>query len=793
MKSLFSIVAFSTVFIVIHANAQDVWKMQPVNIQTRWAKEVSPKNTLNEYPRPQMVRSQWVNLNGLWEYAITDKNAIVPDTWEGKILVPYPLESALSGVKRSLQPDQLLWYRKLILKPEGEKVLLHFGAIDFQAEVFVNGKSVGKHSGGYEAFTFDITTALKKGDNELIVKVYDPTEKGIGPSGKQVLHPAVIHYTASSGIWQTVWLEAVPKTYIEGLALTPDIDNGVLNIKVNAPVGSSVEITALDGKSAISMVKGKAGNVLHLPIKNAKLWSPESPFLYDLTVKLVNNGRSLDEVKSYFGMRKIAIAKDDKGITRIFLNNTPYFNLGTLDQGFWPDGLYTAPTDEALKFDIEAIKAMGFNTIRKHIKIEPARWYYYTDKIGMLVWQDFVSPNTILSEDAKKEFEKEGKEILEQLHNYPSIVTWILFNEHWGSYDQERLTKWVKQVDPSRLVNGHSGEYIVLNGEDLKMPKDNWAGSDITDVHAYPNPMNSPELPGKARVLGEFGGIGVFVPEHQWNSTNAFGYIQEKPAALKGKFAIMVQHLRLLKEEGLSASIYTQPFDVEGEQNGLMTYDREVVKIPFDTLRKIHTPLNPNMVSIPGVTAQNVDLADPASIYCLMLEDYINGKEDKEFLFKLAMTARQVGDVPGAAMASNAYIASLNDPLDEKDVRNVEQLAFSSKDTVFVFMTKHSDKFIRVLGERKFQMDIMNMIYTGVIEPMREAHKSWDEIEAVTKVHGAPGEQIFLRAKVIESLNQKDWNVYIPAATSYLGKYGDKLKPEERSMFQSALDQAKSN
>lgn len=788
MRSLVLIIAFGALFST-NADAQDVYQIQPVSIYTRWAKEVSPTNALKEYPRPQMVRDQWQNLNGLWDYAITPRNAGAPVNWEGKILVPYPIESALSGVKKSLQPDQLLWYRKTIAKPKGGKVLLHFGAVDFQAVVFVNGKEVGSHSGGYEAFTIDITHALRAGDNELVVKVYDPTDEGVGPHGKQVLHPASIYYTPSSGIWQTVWLESVPKTYIEGLVLTPDIDKGMLEVKVNAPAGTAVELIALDGTQVVSKVKGKAGTVISLPIKDAKLWSPEHPFLYDLIVKLGEG----DVVKSYFGMRKISLGQDEKGVTRIFLNNRPYFNLGTLDQGFWPDGLYTAPTDDALKFDIEAIKAMGFNTIRKHIKVEPARWYYHADKIGMLVWQDFVNPNQGLPEGAKPEFEQESNEILEQLHNAPSIVTWVLFNEQWGSYDQERLTKWVKQTDPGRLVNGHTGEYIFINGDEIKSGKDNWVASDMVDVHSYPYPMNAPEQAGMARVVGEFGGIGVFIPDHQWNPMNAWGYIKEKPAALQSKFAIMVQHLRLLQEEGLSASIYTQPFDVEGEQNGLMTYDREVVKIPFEDLRKIHAPLNPAMGMIPQGVAKNADLTEPSELYSKMLEEYINKKRDHDFLLKLIMLARQVGDEPGAEMVSSSYIASLTGPLNEQDIRIVGQFAKSSKDAGYELMNKYPDDFKKVLGERQYQVNMMNMVYNGVMEPMMKQHKDWKEIEMVMKKYGTPGEEMFLRARTVAALNAKDWGNYVPAATAYLNKYGDNIRTEEKNMFLSALEQAKKN
>ena len=373
-----------------------------------------------------MVREKWTNLNGLWDYAITAKNAVKPSAYDGQILVPYPLESALSGVKKSLKPNQNLWYKRTIIKPEtktGDKVKLNFGAVDYEATVFVNGQQVGKHEGGYTEFSLDITPALKDGNNEVVVKVFDPTGEGVGPHGKQVLKPENIYYTPTSGIWQTVWMEVVPGASISSLYMTPDIDKGILNIAANGTAGYTVEINALAEGKVVSTIKGATGTNLLLPVKNAKLWSPANPYLYDLVVKLKKGNTVVDEVKSYFGMRKTSVAKDSKGIDRIMLNNKPYYNLGTLDQGFWPEGLYTAPTDEALAFDIKAIKAMGFNTIRKHIKVEPARWYYQADKLGMLVWQDMVNPNQGLPEGSKEAFESGSKEILKQLHNYPSITT----------------------------------------------------------------------------------------------------------------------------------------------------------------------------------------------------------------------------------------------------------------------------------------------------------------------------------------------------------------------------------
>lgn len=750
--------------------------MQSVPMQTRWAKDVTPDSALPEYPRPQLIRNSWANLNGLWEYAVTDSMTTSP-TYEGQILVPYPLESALSGVKRTLLPEQRLWYRRSFDSPsgaKGDRLLLHFGAVDYQCRVYVNGQEVGTHEGGYTAFSFDITDFLKSGTNELVVKVYDPSDAGIGPRGKQVLNPQNIYYTPSSGIWQTVWLETVPKDYIAGLKMTPDVDNGTVRVLVESATDKPVRVTA-----AGRAVKGHANTEISLPIGDVRLWSPADPYLYDLEVTL-----GADKVKSYFGMRKVSVEKDTDGHDRIFLNGKPYFNLGTLDQGFWPDGLYTAPTDEALAFDIKAIKAMGFNTVRKHIKVEPARWYYHADKLGILVWQDFVQPNPNLPPGAKEIFQKQGAEMMAQLHNHPSITTWVLFNEKWGQYDQARLTQWVKDTDPSRLVNGHSGEYLYVN-EKLRSPSpDAYVNSDMTDVHSYPDPMNSLQLDGKARVLGEFGGIGVFIPGHQWNTGSAWGYVNEKPAALKAKYSIMNKHLQLLQKEGLSASIYTQPFDVEGEQNGLMTYDREVVKIPFAELREIHRPLNPDMGQIPQVTATDADLTDPAVTYEKALQEYIDGRETD--LKELAMLAAQTGDAAGKNRFNNLYIQSLKAPYTN------EEFNFISAST-----RKVSDPGFRILLDelkeqpaRQLHEQLMNIVFADVIQPYvptPDARPDWEEVREKVKDYDAPGEEIFLRAKTIHTLNQQDWDAFRPVAKEYLEKYGEFIKPEEKQLFEEKL------
>lgn len=748
------------------------YHMGDVPIRTRWAKDVSPEHDWAEYPRPQMVRNGWENLNGLWEYAITAKDGSRPTGFNGSILVPFPIESALSGVQRPLMPNQALWYRRHFVT-EGRKgrTLLHFGAVDYQCWVFVNGKPAGTHTGGYTEFSFDISGLIRKGENELLVKVYDPTDQGAGPRGKQVLHPQGIFYTASSGIWQTVWMEAVPDDYIHALAITPDIDRSEVNVVVRGPADKAVAVE-LGGKT----YRGKANDSLRIPVTDMQLWTPAHPYLYDCVVRL-----GADEVRSYFGMRKISVAKDEQGVERICLNNKPYYNLGTLDQGFWPDGLYTAPGDEALSFDIKVIKAMGFNTIRKHIKVEPARWYYWADSLGMLVWQDMVDPNPALPPGSKEAFEQENKEILTQLHNHPSIVVWVLFNEKWGQYDQERLTKWIKDTDPSRLVNGHTGEYLYVN-DILRSPSPNaYIGADLTDVHSYPNPRNALYMPGKARVLGEFGGIGVFIAGHQWNGNSAWGYIQEKPAALQAKYTIMNEHLQLLEREGLSGSIYTQPFDVEGEQNGLITYDREIIKIPLDSLRRIHAPLNPDMGMLPEVAIRNADLTDPVLAYSRVLQQYIDGERGAAFLQRMAMMASQAGDKEGARMAGDDFVAGLRPPYSKESLRFVLESG-GAGGKAYSFVSEHRGGIDSLFGPRQAENRLMEWVYRDVLASAvggRGAHPDWNMLAVRVRPYGEPGEEVLLRSKTLYFLNQQDETAFCRAADEYIDRYGDRIGAED--------------
>ncbi|UAY55743.1 glycoside hydrolase family 2 protein [Arachidicoccus terrestris] len=778
-KSKLWCIAMALLFSATGCKSQQLadWKMQSVVLQTRWAKDVNPDKPLNVYPRPQLERKEWQNLNGLWKYAITAKDTTIPNTFDGKILVPYPLESALSGVEKKLLPTQDLWYRRTFTvksKKSTTRTLLHFGAVDFEATVYLNGKEVGKHQGGYQNFDIDITDALKQGDNELVVKVWDPTDQGPNPHGKQVLDPQGIMYTPTSGIWQTVWLESVPHDYIKGLKIMPDIDQSLVTITVNSDVSGPVEITTA-GKT----ITGNANEGITVPVANPKLWSPENPYLYDLTVKM-----GKDEVNSYFGMRKIAIQKDDKGIDRIFLNNKPYYNLGVLDQGFWPDGLYTAPTDEALSFDIKAIKDMGFNTIRKHIKVEPERWYYYADKIGMLVWQDMVNPGNT-KPDGKAEFEKECKENIAQLYNHPSITTWVLFNEKWGQYDQKRLTDELKQTDPTRIVNGHSGEYLYVNGQLRSPSPDAYVDADLTDVHSYPAPRLPMQQPDKAMVCGEFGGIGVSVPYHEWNDLKGWGYVEVLPQALITKYDSLVHILKQLQTQGLSGSIYTQPFDVEGEENGLMTYDRDMIKIPLKKIREINSLLNPLAGSYQPAgkftIGKNIDPNDNDNRYPELLKEFENGKKDSAFLRRLTLMAMRKKDNINVTRAAIAYLKSVQSPFNEKVLDFLKQTTRTTKDFGFNFILKNIKSVNRVWGNDGAEAFLRSIIWKETITTLRKQKESSD-LEKVEKETIAKYDTIGERA-VWSALAGYAWEA---KKVSPFVKYKDKLHakyPQEVSNY----------
>jgi len=642
--------AASLLALAPHAWSQDVAGAKQDHVYTsdlitRWGKAVTPDNAWRSYPRPQMQRAQWQNLNGQWDYAIRPKTQGQPDSMDGKILVPFAAESRLSGVARAVTPNDRLWYRRTFTVPAewaGQRVLLNFGAVDYEAHVLVNGGVVGSHRGGSDTFFFDITDYLKSGENEVVVQVTDPTSDGPQPRGKQQLNPRSIWYTPVSGIWQTVWLEPVPKLHIENVNVTPDIDAGMLDVEValnrSADDDDAVRITARAGGKVVSTKLIRANRRTRLPVPDARLWTPDNPFLYDLDVELVKvakpfdqanasqhrpngerddsliteveaqtyaraqvQGKPVDTVRSYFAMRKSSLGKGRiPGQPVLLLNNQPVFQNGTLDQGWWPDGLLTPPSEEAMAFEIDFLKKSGFNMLRKHIKVEPAQYYHLADKMGIMIWQDMPSGEEDNSLDqfvrmksndevlfptrVSDEFEYELLRMVSDLRNHPSIVTWVVNNEGWGQYASTRLAKAVKELDPSRTVNKVSG---WLDTGD--------AGSDMFDIHTYEDVPHVPtRQTHRAIVMGEFGGIGLPVEGHLWFPANRnWGYqtAKDKDDYLARYQRKYTEVIRQAREVGLSAAVYTQTTDVEGEINGLLTYDREVSKIPAAAFYKVHAPL----------------------------------------------------------------------------------------------------------------------------------------------------------------------------------------------------------
>ena len=574
------------------------WKPAGDKIKTSWGEQLDPKNVLPEYPRPIMERSDWKNLNGLWKYAITKKGDPTPAAYQGDILVPFAVESSLSGVGKMINEKEELWYQRTFDVPSawrGKQILLHFGAVDWKAEVWVNDVKVGEHTGGFTPFYFDITSVLNKGNNDLVVKVWDPSDRGEQPRGKQIANPHGIWYTPVTGIWQTVWLEPVATQYITNLKTTPDIDNNSVKVEVAANTTSAdkVEVKVFDGKNLVA--KGAALNGVPVELAmpaNAKLWSPNSPFLYNMEVTLYKDGKAIDQVKSYTAMRKYSIRKGQNGITRLQLNNKDYFQFGPLDQGWWPDGLYTAPTDEALVYDLKKTKDFGYNMVRKHVKVEPARWYTHCDQLGLIVWQDmpnggpspqwqarnyFNGTEVIRSAASEANYRKEWKEIIDCLYSYPSIAVWVPFNEAWGQFKTPEIVAWTKEYDPSRLVNPASGGNHYTCG-------------DILDLHHYPGPNMFLYDPRRATVLGEYGGIGLVVEGNTWvNDKKNWGYVKFNTSdEVTNEYIKYGKHLLELIRKGFSAAVYTQTTDVEGEINGLMTYDRKVIKMNEAKVREIN-------------------------------------------------------------------------------------------------------------------------------------------------------------------------------------------------------------
>lgn len=613
------------------------WKRASSTLTTKWGENVTPENAWREYPRPQFMRDRWLNLNGLWNYTVTTRQAPAPARFSRQILVPFPMGSSLSGVGTILQPDQRLWQQRRFRLPaewNGQRILLHFGAVDYESVLWINGAVAGTHTGGSDPFNFDITPYVKNGENELLLAVTDPTDTGEQPRGKQQLKPSGIWYTPVAGIWQTVWIEPVPKQlYLAELRLTPDVDAGGLRVvalanEATADDSYAVRLTASAGGKSLPAVITRVNRENFLPIPAAHLWSPDDPFLYDLRAELIRvappapyasetrdrraprfgdeerrlyanaqaQGGPLDTVTSYFGMRKISLGPGKvAGQPALLLNGKPIFQHGPLDQGWWPDGLLTPPSDDAMHWEISWLRQAGFNMLRKHIKVEPARYYYHCDKLGMLVWQDMPSGfnealragradagEPVRLSTSREEHELELRRMLARLYNQPSIVTWVVHNEGWGQYETRALAQWVKAVDGSRLVNATSGWLDRGSG-------------DFFDIHTYEETPLAPQpSAGRAIVIGEYGGVGWPIADHLWNpGMRNWGYqtYHDQAAYLAALRKKMLALAPMREKLGLSAAVYTQTTDVEGEVNGLMTYDRKFIKADPVVLRELNTAI----------------------------------------------------------------------------------------------------------------------------------------------------------------------------------------------------------
>ncbi len=608
---LFSIALLALISVSCTRKNEINWKPAENPILTKWTSDVDPLKPWLQYPRPDMVRNAWMNLNGLWNYAITPKDT-KPEKWEGSILVPYPIESALSGVRKRVSENENLWYKRDFVIPNvwhKKHILLNFEACDWETKVWVDGKKVGTHRGGYDPFTFDITQSLgNQKHHELMVCVWDPTDKGTQPRGKQVSSPGSIWYTPTTGIWQTVWIEPVNESYISSFRTVTNADNGTIIFKsdIKNAAGGSLSVKIKKEGKTIVTASGNVDNEITVQIKDPLLWSPDKPNLYDITIELKKNNKIVDKVKSYTGIRKVSIGKTPDGFTRMLLNNEFVYQNGPLDQGFWPDGIYTPPTEKAMIYDLQMTKKMGFNMLRKHVKVENRIFYYWCDKLGILVWQDMPSgdksiggdqPDIDKSKEATEQYEFELRKMIETKYNHPSIIMWVPFNEGWGQFETGRITRLIADFDTTRLVNSSSG----------------WADrgtGNINDIHHYPDPVVQPAEEKRAIVLGEFGGLGLPVKDHTWEQKN-WGYrTMDDTLQLLSRYESYFDLVhRFVKNNGLSATIYTQTTDVETETNGLMTYDREINKMGVENVFKAnHNIIPPSLVSQARIFTDSVTI-----------------------------------------------------------------------------------------------------------------------------------------------------------------------------------------
>ncbi len=600
MKKFAVLIAAASVAAISYS--QD--KLPSPPISTTWGEKVTPQNVWQQYPRPMMTRQDWKNLNGEWNYTILPVGSAIPTKYDGKILVPFPVESSLSGVGRAVGDKNELWYQRSFTIPSDWKdseINLNFGGVDWKADIWVNDIYVGGHKGAYSPFSLNITDALTDGENQLIVRVFDPTDKGMQPRGKQVVNPDAVNpkgiwYTPVTGIWQTVWLEPVPTNSISALKITPDVDKKRLYVDAAASGDGLIKVEVMDKGKRVATATGKASSAVEVAMpENMKLWWTDDPYLYDIKISLIENGNTVDSVKSYAAMRKVGIKRGKDKVKRFTLNDKQIFQFGPLDQGWWPDGLYTPPSYDAMIFDIDKTKEMGFNMIRKHIKVEPQLWYEYCDRNGILVWQDmpsgdkntkwenhnyYKSPEFVRSEESAEQYRTEWNEIMDNLHSHPSIVVWVPFNEGWGQFDTKNVAAWTKAKDPSRLVNAASGGNFF------------YGAGDILDVHNYPAPRIYLLDDDKANVIGEYGGIGYPIKGHLWQPDKNWGYIEFKsPKDVTDKYVEYIDILAGMAKIAYTGAVYTQTTDVEGEVNGLLTYDRKKVKVDAPRIREANRRL----------------------------------------------------------------------------------------------------------------------------------------------------------------------------------------------------------